>query len=519
MRLLTRLVRFLLEKWGYEVRRIVTPARDFDDFLLQLGQTPSESHPAVIHIFDDEPRIQRTLLQTFGPCRTEFYGSHELDYPAVPRQSAEGNVWVFFSGERGSVGAFFASAPWARSAGLLFVRCSFGAFSQEGCDFADTVYECARHGLALFDVLTSVQPVLFNAINTRAILLFARSDGAGETAPERRKRIHRVDDAWAFLTSPVIHRGQFQRLTGRRSFGYEAGIFNPGALGDNGRTTLVFRAESVPWAIQEENEKIHLSSSQAFLIELDETHKILSGAKLEFRSPYDPAQTRIEDFRLFSFRGQRFANHSVVTLPEGRPGRSRPLRLELLDTRVGISALAPEQKELRFVGLPRLDFPLRQTEKNWGMLATADDLHLIYSMAPYRVLRATDWPKVEFKTAIHQRVALPFAQDGRAIRNSINPVDYDDRHFLHLVHKVYPSKQYVYWALLIDKRTLLPTYVSGSPLIRGGTSVAAAIVYACSIVARHDRIAVFGGVDDCGAGVWQLDRSALDRHWQMLPRN
>jgi hypothetical protein len=230
----------------------------------------------------------------------------------------------------------------------------------------------------------------------------------------------------------------------------------------------------------------------------------------------DQTRIRVEDFRLFKFRDQIISNHSVITLPGDRAPREQPVRLELQRARVALSSLAVKDRSLNFIGFPKLDFPTRDIEKNWAMMAVGNELYLIYSISPYRILRLSQWPELEFRTEINRDIPIPLAQDGQLVRNSINPVEYDEQHFLHLVHKVYPSKQYVFWAMLIDKRTLCPTYISNRPVVRSGDSLAASILYVCSVVAHRDRILFFGGINDCGSGVWTIDRADLNRSWQPL---
>ena len=43
--------------------------------------------------------------------------------------------------------------------------------------------------------------------------------------------------------------------------------------------------------------------------------------------------------------------------------------------------------------------------------------------------------------AYAERINFPFDGDGLFLRNSINSVDYDDDHWLHIVHKSYQEKK------------------------------------------------------------------------------
>jgi hypothetical protein len=512
------LIRRLLAKFGYELKRIAIPALDFDDYLKARAGDRRDLQPETLHVFDDEPRIQREIIGAFGLARAVFYSWDRVREPRLPREPApHGKFWVALSAERNSLGEFFEQEPWTREADALLVRCSLGGLASGPVDFSEIHRRAEEAGLVLSDVSVSPQPVPLNASNSRVILIFSRRHPTAEDPVERNRRIQRLDAAWSFLTTPLARQSQFHWLTRRGSFGYAGGVFNPGGGLDGGTLLLLMRAEHLPWAVQEESEAEHMRSWRPVLLKIDESHQIAARTELGFQSPFAPDRIRIEDFRLFRFGDDLLCNHSVVTLPDDRPADNRPLRLELLDTRVGISRLAPGDGELRLIGFPQLDFPTGKTEKNWAMTAIADKLFLIYSIAPYRILQATAWPKLDFKTEIHRKISLPFAQSGLRVRNSIDPVDYDDRHLLHIVHQVYPSKQYVFWALLISKRTLLPVCVSDRPIARAGASLAASIIYISSAVARGNRISLFGGINDCSSGAWNIDRSALDFGWRALP--
>ena len=143
-------------------------------------------------------------------------------------------------------------------------------------------------------------------------------------------------------------------------------------------------------------------------------------------------------------------------------------------------------------------------------------LYLLYSFKPYHLLRADRWPELDFATTLNQDLQLPLAKDGMPIRNSVNPVDYDAEHFLHVVHKVYPGKQYAFWAVLIGKETLLPRFISDRPLVCGWRSAPASIIYVCALVPRECEILVFGGLNDSSIGIWRVPRTRLHEHWKPL---
>jgi len=510
---LFRPFRRLLRRRGLQLSRITTPLHDLDEFMAGAGPRRAGQPALTVDVFDHEPRIQRTLVRALGPAGLRFHGlPDQVDGSPVPTPPA-GPSWLVVGGAWAQGRHLAALGPLATAAEVVLVRLDPAFAGPEELALPEAEAFAAAAGLTLDDILTSVQPVPFNAAAHRAFLLFRRQP---EAAPVDG-RIRRLDEGRAFLAPPLTRRAAFRALTGRGFLGFGAGVFNPGTWEEQGRLTMILRADRVPWAEQERDERIHLSSSAAVIGRLDATGDLIEAAPLRFVSALAPQETRTEDYRLFGHRGRLYCNHSLIVPPGGRQAAAGPLHVELMHTRVAISELDPEGRELRLLGTPRLDFAVRSLEKNWAFFSADGAVHVIYSVAPYRLLRAPRWPELNFTSVVRGAAAYPFSGDGRSIRNSINPVPYDDRHFLHIVHKVYPHKQYVFWALLIDRRTLLPAFVLDRPLVRAGPSVAAAIVYACSAVVRPAEVLVFAGVDDCAAGYWRVGREDLDRHWKPLP--
>ncbi len=155
---------------------------------------------------------------------------------------------------------------------------------------------------------------------------------------------------------------------------------------------------------------------------------------------------RVEDFRLFRYRNQLFANHSRFRASGGSADKSNPVRFDSLQIDVVISKVELESANLTFLGTPKLDRPVARIEKNWVFFEKAEELYMIYSFHPYHLLRANGWSDLAFETVMERKLQLPITDDQIDIRNSINPVDYDQEHFLHIIHKAYADKQYVFWS-------------------------------------------------------------------------
>jgi hypothetical protein len=249
---------------------------------------------------------------------------------------------------------------------------------------------------------------------------------------------------------------------------------------------------------------------------LDSAHRIESAGALDLENLNLPPPCRTEDFRLFRFRGQVVANHVVISAADPAKPTGSQLHLDQLQTRIAISVLDPTQRRLSWQGCPSIDRPLAQTEKNWAMFAAGEELYLLYSFAPYVLLRCTDWTKLHFETVVQADIPVPFSGDGLTLRNSINPIDYDDRYWLHVVHRVYPGKQYTFWPVLIEKSTLRPARVGRRPLACGGRSHTASILYLSSALAAKDHVDLFFGLDDAALGWSRVTRARLDSNWVAL---
>jgi len=521
MHFLSRFLRSLLAKRGYLLLRI-HPALPptFEEFLRCLPRLGLR--PDAWFSFDNEAEIQFQVLSAFPAEMVAFQSSLAAPSilisgpPAPPSNLVNKNFVVEIDAETFDLARLVAHAPWVLRAQMIMLRCTLGFFWCGTGDLCRLARFLENHGFRLYDVLDYARPGLLNAPLQRVILAFEPASALTRLDSEAHQRLHRTAEALAYLSAPVAQLEQFNLLAGRGSFGFPAGIFNPGAVSNGRGTLLLCRGESTPWITQKQNESIFLSACRPTLITLSEDHAVDAVAALSWSDQPQMEGTRPEDFRLFRHQDQLFTNHSVVTIQDRPPGRNRPLQMQSLRVRVGISRVDLCANELHFLGFPQLDRARCTVEKNWVFFAHNTDLYLVYSTSPYQVLRATQWPEMIFKTVIQEPVRFPFAATNCPIRNSVNPVDYDDLHFLHIVHQVYPNKQYVFWALLIDKKSLLPTMVSARPLVRAWHSTSASIVYACSVVLRDAEIYLFAGIDDSATGFWRIPRSRLDQEWRPL---
>jgi hypothetical protein len=328
-------------------------------------------------------------------------------------------------------------------------------------------------------------------------------DGAGKPASGLTR-------AASWLSRPVIDPATDETTLMR---GWElgvTGVLNPGCFHHRGRIHLLARREEFPWAVQKRDPARFFSPPAPLLVSGPAAGDVgaagdWSPAALHWAAAY-PAGSRAEDFRIFEHAGEWLSNHALIFPGAGAKNEIRP---EQLLTRVGVSRLDPVGRSLRYLGLAQLPIPLRQVEKNWAMFSAAGEINLLYSFQPYRLFACAATADLRFLPRVEARLDLPAQFGETALRNSINPVDYDEHHLLHVVHAVYPDKQYVFWATLLDRRSRLPVRISRRPLLRGESS----LKYLCSALAGPEILTFFGGLEDSAVACWTLPRARLDAEW------
>lgn len=326
---------------------------------------------------------------------------------------------------------------------------------------------------------------------------------------------YRCNEAIVYLSAPVASRQDLRILASRSSFGFKAGVFNPGAIKAGKKTILLARGERVPWSIRKKDGAKFFGSIEPVLLTLADSGQIASSAPVLVRGRPLPGVNRIEDFRLFQFRGTIYSNHAVIDDPNPADSLTAH-QLNNMRTRVGISRLDISQPALEWLGFPKIDRPLAKTEKNWAMFADDDRLFLIYNFSPYVLFSCTDWNALQFEPCVAAESSPSSSQDGLSFRNSINPIEYDARHFLHIVHKVYPGKQYVFWGVLIDRQSLHPISITRRPLVRNWHSASATILYVSGATADSETIHLFAGLDDSSTASISIPRALLNSEWQPL---
>ena len=479
----------------------------------------ANARPVGIVCFDSEVRVQSEILALFPPDQVQFASLVKplATGSGVPVQltpvAPAGPFIAMVDLASTSWPELVARLPWLVRAETLLLRCPLGLFWSGEIDLCNLTSDLQKRGFGLDDVIDLTVGSQLEAASARPTFVFRAA--AHPVTPSRNQH-YRVNQALALLSAPIAQPADFHLLTGRGSHGFAGGVFNPGAIVEDDCIHLLCRTERHPWKQMKGDESLYFSPTPALLLKLDGAGAVSQVSEIAPEGLPAPATTRAEDFRLFRFRGEIYSNHSVVSASvPGTPAR-RPLQLEKMQTRVGLSRLDLATGRLSWCGLPELGRPLGQTEKNWAMFADANRLFLLYSFSPYILFSSRNWPGLEFAPLLETQVNLPFGGDGLPVRNSINPVVYDAGHWLHLVHKVYPDKRYAFWAVLIDRQSLLPVRATRRPLVHGWQSNPASILYTSSVVVRETEILLCTGLDDCATSIATIPRQKLDAEWVTL---
>jgi len=508
---LTRVLRRFLAKKGYVVLRIEhgmpLNLECYVESVLRRGIVIER-----VCVFDSDPEPMRTFLGLFEEASVVSDSEPNLRGFEACLEPTERLLLEIDAASLRNLGNA-SLAPCLKQASIVIIRSKLGSFCSSQEDALNIAELMGGIGFSLRDVIQRPVTGLIGPTGQNIYLAFERvGDHSDKGEHEAREALYRVAEALNHLSAPMASSKGMLRLTGRGSYGMQAGLCNPGALQSVHGLVLLARGERVPWPIQRRSFARFASSCQPMLLVLGDDLQIYRSAEVRIEAGVAPERSRLEDFRLFTHNGQIYANHSTISLDRDFHSR-KPVSPETLNTSVGISRFDPEELRLTYLGSPILDRPIGRMEKNWAMFSTGRDVQFIYSFNPYRLFSAETFPDLRFNSTIERHINLPIPDDGLPLRNSINPVSYDASHFLHIVHKVYPDKQYVYWAALIDRTTLLPSKITARPLLRGIASAGASILYACSAIARDDDILVFAGIDDCSIGAWSIPRSELDRQW------
>lgn len=310
---------------------------------------------------------------------------------------------------------------------------------------------------------------------------------------------------------PIISHAEWRRLTPPGFLGLPGSVFNPGAVVFNGRLLVVGRGEEA-----RPPRHLHDTASPIWL-DVDDTGTVV-GHRRTARARIHP-RWRLEDFRLFTYRGGLYSNHAMIRrgLRHWFPRLSA--RMSPPAGTPGLSRVDPETGRFDLLGPMHLDRPCARYEKNWVLFADGDRLLLIYSLSPYRLFELDQWSTRRFRLLIEADSVVPADADGR-LSSSANPIAYDADHYLGMCHCHDRGGIYHTWAIKISRASLRPVAVTDRPVLAGGqaTGKLSNVVYPMAVTADEARVRFFFGEGDVACGWAELPRERLERHFVAPPR-
>jgi hypothetical protein len=319
-----------------------------------------------------------------------------------------------------------------------------------------------------------------------------------------------VRHPWIHLT----HRFRFKVITRPGLLGFCGGAFNPGAVRtDKQYIILLAKAQLQHWL---DADPADYMRGSPVVVSLDRSLRMDSIDTISSLDRFPSnGDTEIEDFRLFPFAGEIWVNHNLIEVSRSEK------KTGYLGSRVCISHFNPATKELTFLGHPQIDFQARPREKNWVFIESGDELYLLYSFCPYRVLKLIDRPSLAFSTVISRVIDIDFQDIGgfaAAVSYSTNPIHYDDDYLLVLVHQSirrHGGRCYYHWGVLLDKNSLHPKKVTSRPLLSGigARGELRGVLYVASVIKMGEDFVLFNGEGDSYLTRTSVPKAKFERLW------
>ncbi len=321
---------------------------------------------------------------------------------------------------------------------------------------------------------------------------------------------------------PIVDFEHAVPLGGPGFLGFGGGLMNPGAVPMDEGILLLGKATDRHWltsagaAYAAGDWRMYLSGAPV-LLRLDRSLRLQSAEPVQLGPDFPTERKAFEDFRLYRHDNRIFV-HGVQAEIEILPDK-----ITYWETRQWHAELDVERRVLTGFSHPQLDLPLAGAEKNWCYFVSGEHLYLLYSFAPFVLLRSTGG--LQFETVIRQPLSPALADlGGFTARLSLgtNPVPYDRDHLFLMIHKfdmVDDERRYFHWAVLLDRETLLPRKISSVPLFVGGKArgVLPGIIYVMAAVERQGEMFFSLCESDSHASFLTVPTRELDALWTDLP--
>jgi hypothetical protein len=483
------------------------------DWILDLGAAPEtpefaerlpDQEPTTVLAWDSDPAMMQALgvLQGSDSATTGLIKIHADRF-------APGDVLAAL--KVGSLKRVIA----------LLIEAKLADYWSGKVSFASLTIQLSNIGFSLLDLLES--PALkLDMHRARLCVIYLHRHVYRRLPypwPFENTRPSRLEHAWAFLT-PVLLQKSDATVLAARDHEFLGGIFNPGVVSQNDQVLMLARGERYRISEVRASLRLLLKSCLPVLLRFTPALTLAERRIVNFEGSPATEGAAVEDFRLFLHGDRIFSNHTVVRSTVDLSQGDIPYAPSRVKVSIGLSQLEPASARLRFLGEPAVDFPVSEQEKNWAFFSFEGTLYLLYSLFPFRLLKLSDWDSLRFETVAEKRLDHPIVPLAGRFSNSTNPIDYDPDHYLTLVHKRYPNFEYVFWAVLIGKRDLMPSKITACPLVRGDAvsdiRLKEGLVYVSSVLCTPESIHLFFGLNDAFTGHAAVARADLEQAWVSL---
>ncbi|MBD8017000.1 hypothetical protein [Kaistella pullorum] len=299
----------------------------------------------------------------------------------------------------------------------------------------------------------------------------------------------------------IRHRRKSNVIAKPGTLSFAGGLYNPGALKlDQQNIILLAKSQKIPWfnAVRA-NSKYYLQGSPVvFILNTNSLESAQSVVIKNVITHIDADDFAIEDLRLFRWGDKIMINHTLISkLHEGQT-------VHLKSVSSAISVLSLSENSVTILAVPQVDFPRRAVEKNWIYAEHQSNLLLFYSINPFKVLILKDRDTFSFETVINKTLSKQLTDPGgfgTLVSFSTNPINFDDKFWLVIIHQInnkLTGRCYYHWAILIDKKSLLPVLMTKEPIFNGmgARGRRPGIRYISSVVKNGDDILFFAGEGD-----------------------
>jgi len=404
---------------------------------------------------------------------------------------------------------------------LVILEASFFHVYENGPEILDVLKFMKDSGFVLYDVFDFNYRLSDRAV-VQANFAFVKERGVFRKSLLWLESHENKNLAIEFAMSvnpALIGMAETKVFAGPGLNGHKAAIYNPGTVIDNNNIIALANYRECSW-------EQALSSDRCF-----DCRNIMSltlDGNLEPKNfellPIDgydlKGLTRIEDFRVFKFKDKIYINYNSISKPHANSPHK-----ERRDVQV-ISEFDIKNKKIIFLGSPKVDFAINKNEKNWAYFEHDGDLYLLYSFAPYRLLKLSDLQGLKFKTLIFDdslKIEIPRIDKAFKLFLSTNPVKYDENHFLVVFHtkiNPWPANIYSHWVALIDKKSLLPVSICVRPILSGAgiRGEYKNVVYVMSTLIIGNDVVFFLGEGDTYSSYVKINKEKLSSFFIPIAR-